>query len=100
MLRSVLMVSASVFILILFAPAGSYIGPDLAFGIGPGGGAGGAGGVGGGAGGVGGGAGGVGGAAGGAAGAAGGAAPGAAVVLRGPRGSWRAPCCEGARAGR
>jgi hypothetical protein len=77
MLRSVLLTSASVFILILFAPAGSYIGPDFAFGIGPGGGAGGAGGVGGGAGGLGGGAGGVGGGTGGLGGGAGGVGGGA-----------------------
>jgi hypothetical protein len=98
MLRSVLMVSASVFILILFAPAGSYIGPDLAFGIGPGGGAGGTGGVGGGAGGVGGGAGGVGGAAGGAAGAAGGAAAGAAGGLGGAAGGGGSSAGAGAAA--
>src|SRR6266853_176252 len=63
MLKSLMLVSASAFALMLIAPAGSHIGPDPAFGIGAG--AGGA-------------AGGVGGAAGGAAGAAGGAAAGAA----------------------
>src|SRR5260221_8217746 len=98
MLRLVLMVSASVFILILFAPAGSYIGPDLAFGIGPGGGAGGTGGVGGGAGGGGGGAGGVGGAAGGAAGGAGGAAAGAAGGLGGAAGGGGSSAGAGAAA--
>src|SRR5260221_6775618 len=98
MLRLVLMVSASVFILILFAPAGSYIGPDLAFGIGPGGGAGGTGGVGGGAGGGGGGAGGVGGAAGGAAGGAGGAAAGAAGGLGGAGGGGGSSAGAGAAA--
>jgi hypothetical protein len=97
MLRSVLLTSAGVFTLILVAPAGSYIGPDLAFGIGPGGGAGGAGGVGGGAGGVGGGAGGVGGGAGGVGGGAGGVGGGAGGVGGGAGGA--AGAAGGAAAG-
>src|SRR6266404_3428094 len=78
MLKSLMLVSASAFALMLIAPAGSHIGPDPAFGIGAG--------AGGAAGGVGGAAGGAAGAAGGAAGAAGGAAAGAAGASGGAAG--------------
>ena len=78
MLKSLMLVSASAFALMVIAPAGSHIGPDPAFGIGAG--------AGGAAGGVGGAAGGAAGAAGGAAGAAGGAAAGAAGASGGAAG--------------
>jgi hypothetical protein len=79
MLKSLMLVSASVFALMLIAPAGSHIGPDRAFAIGAG--------AGGATGGVGGAAGAAAGAAGGAAGGAGGAAAGAAGGAAGAAGA-------------